>query len=88
MAIFTGHAHEESEWYLPWDGQNIGETNVAGKVIPTFIAGAARNGYYLDCSLNGPQLVVKRFRHGREIGRRQIEMGTEYRRPRAFAISQ
>ena len=60
-AIFTGHAHKYEEWYLPWDGENIGETNVATDFIPTFVAGAAREGYYLDCILVNDTMTISRY---------------------------
>ena len=60
-AIFTGHAHIYEEWYLPWDGENIGETKVGDRFIPTFVSGAAREGFYLDCQLIEDTLEIKRF---------------------------
>lgn len=60
-AIFTGHAHTYEDWYLPWDGRKIGAENVGKNFIPTFVAGAAREGHYLDCTLVGDTMEVKRF---------------------------
>ncbi|MEO0472840.1 MAG: metallophosphoesterase [Bacteroidota bacterium] len=88
MAIFTGHAHDETEWFLPWDGQNIGETKVSGDVIPTFIAGAARDGYYLDCQIIDQKLIVRRFRKGQQIDQRVVETGMEYQQNRRMASSE
>ena len=61
IAIFSGHAHYCDECYLPWDGQSIGEKNVGPDFIPTFVAGAAREGKYLECQVTSDSLIVKRF---------------------------
>lgn len=61
VAIFTGHAHYCKTCYLPWDGKAVGEENVGPDFIPTFVAGAAREGKYLDCQITSDSLIVKRF---------------------------
>ncbi|MEM7103952.1 MAG: metallophosphoesterase [Bacteroidota bacterium] len=63
VVIFSGHAHScRPVCYLPWDGENIGEEEVGEEFIPSFIAGASREGYYIECEVNETELTVKRFK--------------------------
>lgn len=64
ILILTGHAHYCDECYLPWDGESIGVGNVGPDFIPTFITGAARESKYVECSIVGNQLTVKRYLRG------------------------
>ena len=64
ILILTGHAHYCDECYLPWDGESIGVGNVGPDFIPTFITGAARESKYVECSIEGNQLTVKRYLEG------------------------
>ncbi|MEM9822094.1 MAG: metallophosphoesterase [Bacteroidota bacterium] len=79
IAIFSGHAHYCKTCYLPWDGENIGEDNVTPPFIPTFVAGAAREGKYLDCEINQDSLIVSRFNHDQPLFRKAfaIDRGKE-----------
>ncbi|MEM8907184.1 MAG: metallophosphoesterase [Bacteroidota bacterium] len=61
IAIFSGHAHYCDDCYLPWDGQQIGVGEVGPHFIPTFIAGAAREGKYLDCQITTDSLIIHRI---------------------------
>jgi len=70
IVIFSGHAHYCDPCYLPWDGENVGEAKVKSPFIPTFVAGAAREGKYLDCEINQDSLIVHRFNHEEQLFRK------------------
>ena len=81
IGIFTGHTHrcEGCEGcYLPWDGKNIGMETVSGRAIPTFVAGAAREGYYMAVEVLGDQIIVDRYQKERLISR--FEIGIEWKK--------
>lgn len=74
-AIFSGHAHNVNEWYLPWDGEEIGEGKVGENFIPTFVCGAAREGFYVECELTADSLVLQRYQMENLLERRVVAMG-------------
>ncbi len=64
VCIFSGHAHDCVDCdscYLPWDGDSFHRENVQKRAIPTFIAGAARDGFYLDCTISNDSILVTRY---------------------------
>lgn len=64
VCIFSGHAHDCIDCdscYLPWDGESFHREDVQKQAVPTFIAGAARDGYYLNCTINNDSLTVTRY---------------------------
>lgn len=76
-AIFTGHYHPtpNGHWYHPWSrpaGSSSGP-----EMIPTYTAGAACNGAYLDVQLTNDKMVVSRIdatQGSRVVGKSEVSL--------------